>query len=96
MHGEPEGADVGALRELGILESIGTTWTVVGVVILVGLGIMIPVSVIHLAIHRRRTNPWARRSANGKPFRFSAVDQPVSLVSARRSVVQRFKAGAFR
>jgi hypothetical protein len=29
---------------LGILDSIGTTWTVIGVVIAIGLGIMIAVS----------------------------------------------------
>ncbi len=33
-----------ALWKLGILDSIGTTWTVIGVVIAIGLGIMIAVS----------------------------------------------------
>ena len=33
-----------ALWQLGILQSIGTTWTAIGVVILLGLGIMIAVS----------------------------------------------------
>lgn len=33
-----------ALWKLGILESIGTTWTLIGVVIAVGIGIMIAVS----------------------------------------------------
>jgi membrane associated rhomboid family serine protease len=33
-----------ALWQLGILASIGTTWTVIGVVILIGIGIMISVS----------------------------------------------------
>lgn len=33
-----------ALWKTGILASIGTTWTVIGVVILTGLGIMIAVS----------------------------------------------------
>jgi len=33
-----------ALWKLGILARIGTTWTVIGVVIAIGLGIMIAVS----------------------------------------------------
>jgi len=33
-----------ALWQLGILQSIGTTWTAIGIVIVVGLGIMISVS----------------------------------------------------
>ena len=38
------GGFLAALWKLGILESIGTTWTVIGVVILIGIGIMISVS----------------------------------------------------
>ena len=38
------GGVLAALWNMGILASIGTTWTVIGVVILVGLGIMISVS----------------------------------------------------
>ena len=38
------GGLLGALWKLGILASIGTTWTVIGVVIAIGLGIMISVS----------------------------------------------------
>jgi hypothetical protein len=38
------GGILAALWKLGILESIGTTWTVIGVVIVIGLGIMISVS----------------------------------------------------
>ena len=38
------GGILAALWKLGILESIGTTWTVIGVVIAIGLGIMIAVS----------------------------------------------------
>ena len=34
---------IAALWKLGILEHIGTTWTVIGLVILVGLGIMMSV-----------------------------------------------------
>ena len=34
---------IAALWKLGILERIGTTWTLIGVVILVGLGIMMSV-----------------------------------------------------
>lgn len=33
-----------ALWKLGILTSIGTTWTVIGVVIAIGIGIMLAVS----------------------------------------------------
>ena len=33
-----------ALWKLGILESIGATWTVIGLIILVGLGIMFAVA----------------------------------------------------
>ncbi len=33
-----------ALWKLGILESIGTTWTVIGVVIAIGIGIMVAVT----------------------------------------------------
>ena len=33
-----------ALWKLGILASIGTTWTVIGVVIAIGIGIMIAVT----------------------------------------------------
>jgi hypothetical protein len=33
-----------ALWKLGILERIGTTWTLIGVAILIGIGIMISVS----------------------------------------------------
>jgi hypothetical protein len=35
---------LGALWKLGILEAIGTTWTVIGVVIVIGVGIMAAVS----------------------------------------------------
>jgi hypothetical protein len=38
------GGVLAALWQLGILASIGTTWTVIGVVIALGLGIMIAVS----------------------------------------------------
>jgi hypothetical protein len=38
------GGILAALWKLGILESIGTTWTVIGVVIAVGLGIMFAVA----------------------------------------------------
>jgi hypothetical protein len=38
------GGLLAALWKLGILDSIGTTWTVIGVVIAIGLGIMIAVS----------------------------------------------------
>jgi hypothetical protein len=38
------GGVLAALWKLEILASIGTTWTVIGVVILIGLGIMIAVS----------------------------------------------------
>jgi hypothetical protein len=38
------GGLLAALWQLGILQSIGTTWTVIGVVILIGMGIMISVS----------------------------------------------------
>ena len=33
-----------ALWKMGVLDSIGTTWTVIGVVIAIGFGIMIAVS----------------------------------------------------
>jgi hypothetical protein len=35
---------LGALWKMGVLESIGTTWTIIGVVILIGVGIMTAVS----------------------------------------------------
>ena len=38
------GGLLAALWKLGILESIGTTWTVIGVVIAIGFGVMIAVS----------------------------------------------------
>ena len=38
------GGVLAALWKLGILDSIGTTWTVIGVVIAIGFGIMIAVS----------------------------------------------------
>jgi hypothetical protein len=38
------GGLLAALWKLGILASIGTTWTVIGVVIALGLGIMVAVS----------------------------------------------------
>lgn len=38
------GGLLAALWKLGILQSIGTTWTAIGLVIVVGLGIMISVS----------------------------------------------------
>ena len=38
------GGVLAALWQLGILANIGTTWTVIGVVIALGLGIMIAVS----------------------------------------------------
>lgn len=38
------GGVLAALWKLGILASIGSTWTVIGVVILIGIGIMISVS----------------------------------------------------
>lgn len=38
------GGLLAALWKTGVLASIGTTWTVIGVVIAIGLGIMIAVS----------------------------------------------------
>lgn len=38
------GGVLAALWKLGILASIGTTWTIIGVVIVIGFGIMISVS----------------------------------------------------
>ena len=38
------GGLLAALWKLGILQNIGTTWTAIGVVILVGCGVMIAVS----------------------------------------------------
>ena len=38
------GGVLAALWKLGILDRIGTTWTAIGVVIALGLGIMISVS----------------------------------------------------
>ena len=38
------GGLLAALWKLGILDSIGTTWTVIGVTIAIGFGIMIAVS----------------------------------------------------
>jgi hypothetical protein len=38
------GGVLAALWKLGILESIGTTWTLIGVVIAIGLGTMIAVT----------------------------------------------------
>jgi hypothetical protein len=38
------GGVLAGLWKMGILENIGTTWTLIGVVILVGLGIMFAVS----------------------------------------------------
>jgi len=38
------GGVLAALWKLGILQSIGTTWTVIGVVIVIGIGIMVSVS----------------------------------------------------
>jgi hypothetical protein len=35
---------LGALWKLGVLASIGTVWTLIGVVIAIGIGIMIAVS----------------------------------------------------
>lgn len=38
------GGILAGLWQLGILQEIGTTWTVIGLVILVGIGIMFSVS----------------------------------------------------
>jgi hypothetical protein len=38
------GGLLAALWKLGVLASLGTTWTLIGVVIAIGLGIMIAVS----------------------------------------------------
>lgn len=38
------GGVLAALWQLGIVQSIGTTWTAIGLVIVLGLGIMIAVS----------------------------------------------------
>ena len=38
------GGVLAALWKLGILASIGTTWTLIGIVIVVGIGIMVAVS----------------------------------------------------
>jgi hypothetical protein len=38
------GGVLAALWKLGVLATIGTTWIVIGVVILIGIGIMISVS----------------------------------------------------
>ncbi|MES2018181.1 MAG: hypothetical protein V4484_16970 [Pseudomonadota bacterium] len=38
------GGLLGALWKLGILASIGTTWTVIGAVVILGIGIMMAVA----------------------------------------------------
>ncbi len=38
------GGIVAALWKLGVIASIGMTWTVIGVVIVIGLGVMLAVS----------------------------------------------------
>ena len=38
------GGVLAALWKLGILANIGTTWTLIGVVIIIGIGIMLAVS----------------------------------------------------
>lgn len=38
------GGVLAALWKLGVLNNIGTTWTLIGVVILIGFGIMVAVS----------------------------------------------------
>jgi len=38
------GGILAALWKLGILESIGTTWTLIGLVIAIGIGIMVSVA----------------------------------------------------
>jgi len=38
------GGVLAALWKLGILQSVGTTWTLIGVAILLGIGIMISVA----------------------------------------------------
>ena len=38
------GGLIAALWKLGVLASIGTTWTLIGVVIAIGIGIMLAVS----------------------------------------------------
>lgn len=38
------GGALAALWKMGVLASIGTTWTIIGVVILVGAGIMLAVT----------------------------------------------------
>ena len=38
------GGILAALWQLGILQSIGTTWTAIGLVIVLGIGIMVAVS----------------------------------------------------
>jgi len=38
------GGVLAALWQLGVLQSIGTTWTLIGVAIVVGIGIMISVT----------------------------------------------------
>jgi hypothetical protein len=54
-----------ALWKLGVLESIGTTWTVLGVVIAIGLGIVVAVSssgsTRNIEIDRKQKMPQARR-----------------------------------
>ncbi len=38
------GGVLAALWKMGVLESIGTTWTVIGLVMVIGVGIMLSVS----------------------------------------------------
>jgi hypothetical protein len=38
------GGLLAALWKLGVLQSVGTTWTLIGIAILIGIGIMISVS----------------------------------------------------
>ena len=38
------GGVLAALWQMGILQSVGTTWTIIGLVIAIGLGIMFAVS----------------------------------------------------
>jgi hypothetical protein len=38
------GGLLAALWKLGVLQSVGTTWTLIGVAVLIGIGIMVSVS----------------------------------------------------
>ena len=77
---------IAALWKLGILERLGTTWTLIGVVTLIGLGIMLAVGNDKKVVEMKYRLPATRGSAD------LPAELPLGDVAAVLALVTKLRA----